>query len=627
MDYSDITRARESRATAIAASGSLEAALAQGRVPGTADVTVSEGLVLGLIRQGVTRFLGVFGHGSTEIGEVLRVYEQAGVVTTWNVRSEIEATHAATALRWVTGEKCAVFTSIGPGALHALAASLVPLSDGVGVWFLLGDETTEDEGPNMQQIPGTQQHGYLRLFEAMGQAYCLHTPGALAAALRRGRSTVDAPCRPGPFYLLLPMNTQCALLRDFNLRELSVAAPPPPGAAADSGRFEKVIKALDQAQRVVVKVGGGARGAGAELVEFLDAVDGALVHTPIATGIVPYTNPRNMGVGGSKGSISGNAAMEEADLLVAVGTRCVCQSDCSRTAYPKVERVISLNAAPEDATHYHDCIPLVGSVRDTLRELNARLAQRRRAPSPSPWLESCTARKQEWAAFKAERLEAGPLHDAAWGREVMTQPVVIKTVTDWAGTENAVCFYDAGDVQANAFQIVEDEQEGLTVTDTGASYMGFAVSALLSTALTSEAFYGVALTGDGSFVMNPQILVDGVEHGAKGCIVLLDNRRMGAISGLQADQYGEVFATADSVAVDYVAWAAAVRGVNALFGGWSADELKAALQRAARFDGLSLVHVPVYFGPDPLGGMGVFGRWNVGNWCENVQSLRHRIGL
>jgi 3D-(3,5/4)-trihydroxycyclohexane-1,2-dione acylhydrolase (decyclizing) len=209
----------------------------------------------------------------------------------------------------------------------------------------------------------------------------------------------------------------------------------------------------------------------------------------------------------------------------------------------------------------------------------------------------------------------------------MTQPVVIKTVTDWAGTENAVCFYDAGDVQANAFQIVEDEQEGLTVTDTGASYMGFAVSALLSTALTSEAFYGVALTGDGSFVMNPQILVDGVEHGAKGCIVLLDNRRMGAISGLQADQYGEVFATADSVAVDYVAWAAAVRGVNALFGGWSADELKAALQRAARFDGLSLVHVPVYFGPDPLGGMGVFGRWNVGNWCENVQSLRHRIGL
>ena len=54
-----------------------------------------------------------------------------------------DASHAAMALRWVTGEKAAVVTSIGPGALHALAGSLVPASDGLGVWYLLGDETTE----------------------------------------------------------------------------------------------------------------------------------------------------------------------------------------------------------------------------------------------------------------------------------------------------------------------------------------------------------------------------------------------------------------------------------------------------------------------------------------------------
>ena len=61
------------------------------------------------------------------------------------------------------GEKAAVVTSIGPGALQALAAALVPASDGVGVWYLLGDETSEDEGPNMQQIPGVEQNAYLRL--------------------------------------------------------------------------------------------------------------------------------------------------------------------------------------------------------------------------------------------------------------------------------------------------------------------------------------------------------------------------------------------------------------------------------------------------------------------------------
>ena len=84
------------------------------------------------------------------------------------MRHEIEAVHAATALRWVTGEKAAVVTSIGPGALHALAGALVPLSDGIGIWFLLGDETTEDEGPNMQQIPRHEQDLFLRLFASMG---------------------------------------------------------------------------------------------------------------------------------------------------------------------------------------------------------------------------------------------------------------------------------------------------------------------------------------------------------------------------------------------------------------------------------------------------------------------------
>ena len=73
------------------------------------------------------------------------------------------------------------------------------------------------------------------------------------------------------------------------------------------------------------------------------------MHTPIATGCIPYSHPANMGVGGSKGSICGNFAMENADLLIAVGTRAVCQSDSSRTAYPNVQAVININADLDDA--------------------------------------------------------------------------------------------------------------------------------------------------------------------------------------------------------------------------------------------------------------------------------------
>jgi 3D-(3,5/4)-trihydroxycyclohexane-1,2-dione acylhydrolase (decyclizing) len=128
-------------------------------------------------------------------------------------------------------------------------------------------------------------------------------------------------------------------------------------------------------------------------------------------------------------------------------------------------------------------------------------------------------------------------------------------------------------------------------------------------------------------MMNPQILIDGVQHGAQGMIVVFDNRRMAAITGLQIAQYKKEYKTNDSVAVDYVVMASSVKGVKAVFGGYTQNDLKKALAEAKAYKGLSLVHVPVYCGDNELGGMGVFGDWNVGNWCERVQAEHHKIGL
>jgi 3D-(3,5/4)-trihydroxycyclohexane-1,2-dione acylhydrolase (decyclizing) len=127
--------------------------------------------------------------------------------------------------------------------------------------------------------------------------------------------------------------------------------------------------------------------------------------------------------------------------------------------------------------------------------------------------------------------------------------------------------------------------------------------------------------------MNPQILIDAVEHRAKGCILLLDNRRMSAISALQMDQYGIDFATNDSVEVDYVALAGAIKGVQAIHGGNEKAALIAALDKALNYPGLTVIHLPVYYGPDPLGTLEAFGRWNVGIWSEKTQALRHDLGL
>ncbi len=623
----ELAKARATRAQIIASAGGVSEARFSGALPQYIDVSLSEALVLGLLLQGVNIFVTVLGHGSTEIGEVLRIYQQAGLVRVFGVRSEIEASHAAAALRWTTGEKAAVVTSIGPGALQALSASLVPASDGLGVWYLLGDETSEDEGPNMQQIPRNEQALFLRLFTQMGPAYSLHTPLALPTALRRGLNVVDHPHRAGPFFLLLPMNVQALTMPRFNLDELPQGAPPRLAAAADFGAYDQAADAIQQASNVLVRLGGGSRQAGPEILEFLEMADAVAITAPVALGVIPDCHPRNMTIGGSKGSHSGNFAMENADLLVVIGSRAVCQSDCSRTGYPKVKHVININVDVEAATHYNKTTALLGDAAPTLRLLIEKLGLRKNKTPASDWFRLCSLKRKEWNAIRAERYNHPSLYDPVWDREVLTQPAAIKAATDWAKSNQAVCYFDAGDVQANGFQIFETEKIGQIITDGGASYMGFAVSALLATALTKEPYYGVAFSGDGSFTMNPQILLDGVEHGARGCILLFDNRRMAAISGLQFDQYEHDFATHDGVEVDYIAWAKAVRGVNALHGGYSTASLLTALEQAKTYPGLSFVYIPVYFGPDEMGGMGVYGRWNVGNWAPDTQQLRHQIGL
>ena len=174
------TNAMEARAKLVAGHGNLAALLVSGEWPVQVTVSLVEGLLLGLLKQGVRKYLAVFGHGSTALAEALRVYEAAGVIRTWNFRNEVEMAHAATALSWQYGEVPAVVTSIGPGALQAMAGSLAAASNGVGVYHLYGDETTHREGYDMQQLPRPEQgtsrpparrHGSeLRLAHARGVA-------------------------------------------------------------------------------------------------------------------------------------------------------------------------------------------------------------------------------------------------------------------------------------------------------------------------------------------------------------------------------------------------------------------------------------------------------------------------
>lgn len=607
-------------ASQIAGAGGFDAALASGLLSRKVRVSLSEALVLGLMRQGVTKYFAIFGHGSTAIAETLRIYEAHGLLRTWQFRNEVEMAHAATALRWAYGETCAVVTSIGPGALQAMAGSLAAASNGIGVYHLYGDETTHGEGYNMQQVPKPEQGIYGRITALMGRSYVLHTPEALREALRQGAANVFHPYKARPFYLMLPINTQP---REVELRIDALPQRPAlsPTAPADEATLDRAAELIAGEPRIVIKAGGGTRAFAGELRRFAEAAGAPVVLSPGSTGVLPDGHPQNMHVGGTKGSISGNYAMENARLLVVIGSRAVCQSDCSGIGYPAVEQVINVNADIEDVLHYNDTLALNGDIGAILDRLARKLPSAGLAAQPErqAWLAGCLERKQAWAAFKAERYGAALQPDAVWREPVLTQPQAIKRVADFCKSVGALKIFDAGDVQANGFQIVEDDSPTETITESGASYMGFAVSALLSGAAAERPRYAVAFTGDGSFMMNPQVLIDAVEHNVHATIVVFDNRRMAAITSLQMDQYGRDYRTSDGVAVDYVALARSVNGVLALDGGRSKENLGRALVEAHAHRGLSVIHVPVYFGPDPIGGMGAYGRWNVGNWCADVE--------
>ena len=615
-------KAIEQRAKILAKNNNdLQQCIENKSLPINIDVSLSEGIILGLLKQRVRKYFAIFGHGSTDFAEILRIYEEHGVTKTYNFRNEVEMAHAATALKWQYNEIPAVVTSIGPGALQAMAGSLASSSNGVGLYHIYGDETTYGEGYNMQQIPKREQDLYGKITALMSESHVFHTPESIRDGLRKGYLKTKHPHKAGPFYFMLPINTQPKIIKNLNLITLPGNDDLKIKSKLDYEQIKEFEKIINKYEKIVIKAGGGSVKFSKELKIFSENLKLPVVLAPGSLGVLPDNHDNNMHVGGSKGSISGNYAMQNAELLISIGSRSVCQSDCSGIGYPNAKEVININADLADMMHYNNTLGLNGDIGIILNQLNNELKTKNiKSNSKNNWIEECKVQKRKWFDFKKRIYDNEKLKDEAFGKVILTQPAAIKLAVDFSNQNKCVKFFDAGDVQANGFQIAEDMNPDDTFTETGASYMGFSTSAILASAIADNPRYPISFTGDGSFMMNPQALIDAVYFRLKGMIIIFDNRRMAAITGLQHAQYSKEFKTNDDVEVDYVQMANSVKGVKGIYGGHNADEFKAALKEAYKYDGLSVIHVPVYSGTDELGGMGAYGSWNVGNWCEDVQA-------
>lgn len=586
-------------------------------MPRLKTMSVAEALAAFLVENGIQFAFGIGGHGNTPLIEALRIHQNCGRLRVVDVQHEAVATHAATALKWVYGIDSVVFTSIGPGWFNTLIAQSTAMSNGYGFLVLAGDKTTAYEGPNMQQMLPEGQFGFVQAASAItGKAYAIIDPRNLYTVLAEALAKTREPGRAGPVNIFLPLNLQAAE-HQYNLDLLLTRTPD--GAQAlrpDPCRIRQAVDAIRRHRRVTIRVGGGAVGAGELIKELASRIGAAVVMGPVASDVVESDFPLNVGPGGSKGSISGNYASEHATLIINIGGRGVCQSDCSGTLYRCAEQFINVNMNPIDAVRYRG-IGLVGDAKAVLADLLAELDNGPPLQPDPQWLEEIAQAKQRWEAYLQEFFD----HPTVDGK--LTQPAAIRAIDDYVNAIDGIKIYDAGDVQAHGFQLARHRRPKTFLSDTGNSCMGFGLSAAFALGLAPEGGYPTAIIGDGSFLMQAQAIRDMVKHGSNCTVVVLDNQAMGAIAALQWAQQYEAFATADPAdvpAVDFVKMAESM-GCVGFRAGASLESLRECLEQARRHRGPAVVDVKVAFGRHKYAALGAFGRWNVGPWSREVEAI------
>jgi len=223
------------------------------------------------------------------------------------------------------------------------------------------------------------------------------------------------------------------------------------------------------------------------------------------------------------------------------------------------------------------------------------------------------------ASFKTERERHPILMDAYWGAPVLTQPAAIRIATAWARHTAQSVSSDAGDVQANGFQIVEDDHPGQTFTEDRRFLHGLCGLGPAATAVASSPFYGGA---DRRWFLHHEPANPGSTAASMGRAAASCCSTTGAWAPLAACRkpVWQQLCHLNTLQVDYLRWASAIPGCWS-GGGSNPEALQIALEEAGSHAGLTLIHLPVYYGPDPLGGMGGFTALERSNWCEDAAEI------
>jgi 3D-(3,5/4)-trihydroxycyclohexane-1,2-dione acylhydrolase (decyclizing) len=529
---------------------------------------------------------GIFGHGNvTCLGEALADYKDTLPLYRGQNEQGMGFAAAGYAKAWLRRRFMFCTASAGPGTANLLTAAALAHANRLPLLMLCGDTyLTRLPDPVLQQLEhfGNPALGLNDAFKAVSRFWDRIThPAQIIQSLPAAIGTMLDPTDCGPAFIGLPQDVQ-GWTFDYPLAFFEPRVHRIRSQAADPVEIAEAASVLQQAKRPMIIAGGGVQygDAVAELTAFAEATDIPVVETIAGRANLRHDHPLNIGPIGVTGSDSANAIAEEADLVLAVGTRLQDFTTGSWTAFSQDAKFIALNCGRHDASK-HMAHSVIGDAKQTLPALQAAAGY----SAPETWMEKAKAERAKWNDYVADNIRVG--------NRPNSYAQAIGIVNDLCHPRDRVVAA-AGGLPAEVAANWKTLDIGTVDVEFGFSCMGYEIAggwgARIAQAEQEPDRDTIIFTGDGSYLLMNSDIFSSVLTEKKLIILVLDNGGFAVINKLQnnvgQESYNNLFADTPTatnlVEVDFEAHARSL-GATAETVGHAAD-LGAAFERAQASD-------------------------------------------
>ncbi len=459
----------------------------------------------------------VFGYPG---GAVLHIYDALFKQNKFKhilVRHEQAAVHAADAYSRATGRVGVALVTSGPGATNAVTGIATAYMDSVPLVVISGQVPTAAIG--MDAFQEVDMVGVTR--PCVKHNFLVKDARDLAITMKKA-FYIASSGRPGPVVVDIPKDITADIAEYAYPKTIEMRSYTPV-VKGHSGQIKKAVKLLLEAKRPMIYTGGGLvlGDAAAELVKLAKTLGFPVTNTLMGLGGYPATDAQYVGMLGMHGTYEANNAMQNCDVLLAVGARFDDRVIGNPDHFLSVPRtIIHIDVDPSSISKRVKVdVPIVGHVQSVVAEMNELLAAESKRPDTA-------AIKQWWAQIEQWRGKNTASYRLADGI-IKPQQVIEKL---WKVTKgDAFVTSDVGQHQMWAAQYYKFDKPRRWINSGGLGTMGVGLPYAMGCQLAFPDAQVACVTGEGSIQMNIQELSTCKQFNLPIKIILLNNRYLGMV--------------------------------------------------------------------------------------------------